>query len=696
MSTTTPSSIGTPVARLEGPDKVTGRARYAAEHPVEGVAYGWPVPATVARGEITELDASQALAVEGVYTVVSHRNAPEVHEADDPIVRVLRSPDVAFRGQTIAVVVARTLEAARQGAALLHVEYAEQPHDVSLTSEHPKRYFPEEANGGMPSGQEMGDVDAACRASDVCVERTYRTPSMHNQPMEPHAAIATWESGKLTVYDSNQGSTVVRDALAQVFGTAPDDVHVITEHVGGGFGCKGTPRPQVVLAAMASLVAERPVKLVLPRAQMASLVGYRTPVEQRLRLGASADGRLTAVEHLSLSQTATVKEFVEQAATVSRVMYAAPNIRTGHQVAPLDVPIPSWMRAPGECPGMYALESAMDELAVETGVDPVQLRLRNDPDVDPTSGLPFSSRNLAACLRDGAQRFGWAERDPRPGVRRQGRTLLGSGMASSHYPVLIAPSQAAAHAFPDGSFRVLVNATDIGTGARTVLAQLGAETLDVALDQVDIAVGHSSLPSASVAGGSSGTSSWGWAVVKACRQMRGMLAERSGQVPSEGLVAHADTADDVKAMRRLSRQAYGAQFADVAVDVDTGEVRLRRMLGVFAAGRVLNSRTARSQFVGGMMMGASMALLEHSEIDPEFGDFTQRDLASYHVAGAVDVPDVQAFWVDEEDVDGNPMGSKGIGEIGIVGTAAAVTNATYDATGIRIRDLPITPDKLLI
>lgn len=368
---------------------------------------------------------------------------------------------------------------------------------------------------------------------------------------------------------------------------------------------------------------------------------------------------------------------------------------TSHRVTPLDVPSPSWMRAPGEAPGMYALESAMDELAVALRMDPVELRIANEPDTEPDSDKPFSSRHLVECLREGARRFDWSHRDPRPGTRSAGPLLLGSGVAAAMYPVLIQPSTATAQARPDGSFVVRVNATDIGTGARTVLAQVAADALGVPLERVRTEIGNSDLPSASLAGGSSGTASWGWAVHEACTRLRAVLAEHTGSLPEPGLTASADTEGSADADSDYSRHAFGAHFAEVTVDTVTGEVRVRRLLGVYAAGHILNARTARSQFIGGMTMGLGMALTEGSTMDAAFGDFTEADLAAYHLPAHADVPAVEAHWIDEDDPHLNPMGSKGIGEIGIVGTAAAIGNAVHHATGVRYRELPLTPDRVL-
>jgi xanthine dehydrogenase YagR molybdenum-binding subunit len=517
------------------------------------------------------------------------------------------------------------------------------------------------------------------------VDATYTTQPIHNNPMEPHASVALWEDGGLTLYDSIQGAWRAHNEIAELFELAPERVRVISQHVGGGFGSKGTPRPQAVLAAIAARMLERPVKVALTRQQLFSIVGYRTPTIQRVRLGAGRDGRLRAIGHDAFEQTSTVREFAEQTTIATRHMYAAPDRLTTHRLVALDVPTPSWMRAPGECPGMFALESAMDELAVACGLDPIELRIANEPAEDPEKGIPWSSRNLVACLREGAERFGWAGRDPTPGARRDGRWLVGTGVAASTYPAYRSPSQATARIDADGGFTVQIAAADIGTGARTVLTQIAADALGVDPEQVRMEIGDSRFGQAALAGGSMGTASWGSAIVKACQAL---LAQGEGEVT-------ADTAEEVKALAKLSRHAFGAQFVEVRVDADSGEVRLPRVLGVFGVGRVINPKTARSQFIGGMTMGISMALHEESVMDREFGDYLNHDLAQYHVPACADILDIDAAWVDEDDGELNPMGSKGIGEIGIVGTAAAVANAVFHATGKRVRDLPIRLDRLV-
>ncbi|MFA1538512.1 xanthine dehydrogenase family protein molybdopterin-binding subunit [Actinomadura monticuli] len=691
--------------RLEGRDKVTGRARYAFEYPVEDVAYASAVQADVGRGEIRSVDTEAALRLPGVIAVLSCENAPRLADTSDGELALFQSRTVSYRGQFVAAVVGETLETAREAARLVRVEYAAEEPDVTLRTDHPGLYKPEKVNPAFPADTEQGEPEDAFGHSAVRVDVTYTTPAEHNNPMEPHATLAQWNGdGSLTLYDSTQGASSVSATIAGVFGLDPSEVRVVAHHVGGGFGSKGTPRPSVVLAAMAARAVGRPVKFAVPRQQMFATTGYRTPTIQRMRLGADHDGRLTAVLHDVFEQTSTVREFAEQTATPTRVMYRGANRRTTHRVVRLDVPTPSWMRAPGETPGMYALESAMDELAIAAGIDPVELRVRNDTDREPESGLPFSSRNLVACLREGADRFGWEGRDPAPGVRREGRKLIGTGVAASTYPAYMRPNKATARAEPDGTFTVRIAAADIGTGARTALAMIAAETLKADLDHVRIEIGDSSLPRATVAGGSAGTASWGTAVYRACESLRGSLNggrggssfhTGNGEVPPEGLEATADTSAELKARDEYARHAFGAQFAEVEVDADTGETRVRRMLGVFAAGRIINPKTARSQLIGGMTMGIGMALMEESVMDTGFGDYLNRDLAQYHVPACADVRDIDAVWVEESDPHLNPMGAKGIGEIGIVGAAAAVGNAVHHATGIRVRDLPITPPKLL-
>jgi xanthine dehydrogenase YagR molybdenum-binding subunit len=672
------TSIGASLDRIEARAKVTGEAKYAYEFGADGVAYAAIVQSRVAKGKITAIAAP---ALEGIVAVITHENAPKLEPVPDGELAVLQSPGIAYRGQPVAVVVAESFEVARDAAAQLRIEYAEAPHDVLLSKGHPGFYKPDKVNGGYETDSVIGDAEGALAEAAVTHDATYSTPAQHNNPMEPHASLAYWDGGTLTVHDSNQGAAPVRDTLAKLFALDPTNVRVTSPHVGGGFGSKGTPRPSVVLAALAARYTDRPVKLAMTRHQQFSLAGYRTPTIQRVRLGADPDGRLTAIVHEAFSQSSTVREFTEQSTTPTRVMYAAANRKTTHRLTRLDVPTPSWMRAPGETPGMFALESAIDELALAAGLDPVELRVRNEPESDPENGKPWSSRHLVACLREGAERFGWADRT----AHLQGRTLIGSGVACSTYPAYRSGEQASAETNPDGTFTVRVAASDMGTGARTVLTQIAAEALETDAANVRVEIGDSALPGGGVAGGSKGTASWGSAVHKACSALR----------ESGGVHASADTTEDVEALEPFSRHAFGAQFAEVRVDADTGEVRVSRLLGVFAAGRIINPKTARSQLIGGMTMGLGMALLEEGVMDLQFGDYVNHDLAGYHVPACADIESIEVHTIEEDDPHLNPMGSKGIGEIGIVGTAAAIANAVHHATGIRIRDLPIHLEDLL-
>jgi xanthine dehydrogenase YagR molybdenum-binding subunit len=688
---TQPRAIGASLDRRDGPEKVTGTALYAYEHRFDSPLYLFPVQSDVALGKVTRIDASAAEALPGVVAVLSHRNAPRLAYTSDRELAVLQTPDVAFRGQYVAVVIADALETARYAASLIRVSYDEEPHDVELRADRQDLYAPEQVNAGYPTDTEEGDFDRTFSSAAVQLDETYSTPMEHNNPMEPHTTVALWEAGDLTLYESTQGPHFARGMVAQVLGLDPTRVRVIAPYVGGGFGSKTVHANTIVAALAAQAVQGRPVKFALTRQQMFSGVGYRTPTIQRIRLGAGPDGRLTATCHDVIAQTAKLKEFAEQAAVQTRTMYATRSRRTTHRLAPLDVPVPSWMRAPGEAPGMFALESAMDEMAIRCGLDPVEFRIRNEPEVDAETGLPYSSRNLVACLREGASRFGWDGRDARPRARQEGRWLVGTGVASSTFPVIRLPGSVARISYPgDGRYLVEIAAEDIGTGTWTALTQIAADALTARVDEIDLRIGDTALPEATVAGGSSGITSWGAAIYEAARVFR----DRHGHSPSEGDQAEAAAPDNPEG-HKYAMRAFGACFAEARVDADTGEVQVTRMTGIFAAGKIINPKTARSQIIGGMTMGLGMALHEESLVDPRFGHVLNHDFASYHIPANADTGQFDVAWIDEEDHHVNPMGSKGIGEIGIVGSSAAIANAVYHATGVRVRDLPITPAKLL-
>lgn len=693
MTTLAHHAMGTAVTRLDGPAKVTGAAPYAFEFDVENPVYLHPVQATIAHGHVTAMDTAAAQDVDGVAAVLTVFDAPTLADTSNGDLAVLQDTAVHYRGQLIGGVIADSAETAREAASLVGVEYDEQTIDVELTADHPKLYTPEQVNPDYPAVTSQGDVEAALREAAVVIDNTYTTPHEHNSPMEPHACIALWDNDELTMWDSTQGVHAARKEIATAFGLDPEKVRVIAKNVGGGFGSKGAPHSHNVLAVMAAQrLPGRHVKLALTRQQMFDMVGYRTPTIQHLRLGALPDGSLTAISHAVVEQTATVKEYAEQTATPTRMMYAAPNRKTSHRLAPLDVPVPFWMRAPGECPGMFALEVAMDELAVACDIDPIELRIRNEPPVDPETGSPWSNRRLIECLQTGAERFGWAGRDPKPGNRCEGEWLIGSGVASAVYPAMVMPGNAARieHAAP-GRFVVQIGAVDIGTGAWTALSQIAADALGVELDAIELQIGDTALPSASVSGGSSGISSWGRAIVAAARAFR----HDHGDHPEVGVHTTASAADANEEAEKYGMYSFGAHFVEAGVSRFTGEVHVSRMLGVFSVGRVINPTTLRSQLIGGMTMGLSMALHEDSVRDPRFGHIVTRDFASYHISSHADVPAVEAIALDDVDEHANPMGSRGAGEIGIVGSAAAVANAVFHATGVRVRDLPITCDALI-
>jgi xanthine dehydrogenase YagR molybdenum-binding subunit len=694
----TTSAVGAPVGRIDGPDKVRGAATYAFEWPVERPAYLYPLQSTIAAGRITSVDPGAAAIEPGVLAVLTHRNAPRLASTRDAELAVLQSDQVAYRGQLVGGVVAETPEIARQAASLVRLDYRERPHDVELRADRQDLFTPKETLADFPMDTGQGDVGAALASAAVRLDATYTTPMYHHNPMEPHAAIAVWTGEGLTLYASSQGVHWFRATVAELFGLDPRRVRVISPYVGGAFGAKIRPHADVILTVLAArVVASRPVKLAVTRQQMFSRVGYRTPTIQRVQLGADADGRLVAIAHDATEQTSKLTEFAEHSTRATPTMYAAANRRTSQRLAALDVPVPEIMRAPGEAPGMFALESAMDEMALACGLDPVELRIRNEPESHPGSGRPFSSRNLVACMRDGARRFDWERRDPAPRARRDRGWLVGTGMAGSTYPVFFWPgSGATIRAGPDGHYGVLIGAADLGTGAWTALTQIAADALEVAVEDVDLRIGDSALPSAAPAGGSAGIASWGTAIVEAARELRARLvADHGGVVPAEGLEVTAEAPDNPDA-HRFAMHSFGAQFAEVRVREDTGEIRVPRLLGVFAAGRMINPTTGRSQLLGGMTMGLSMALHEHSVVDQRFGHVVNHDFAEYHVAANADVGSIEVHWLDERDPYVNPMGAKGIGELGIVGTAAAIANAAHHATGIRVRDLPITADKLLL
>jgi len=683
-------SIGVGLGRLDGVPKVRGTALYAYEQPVPRPAYLHPVQAAIAKGTVVRIDTGVAETLDGVLAILTHLNAPRLVDTKDQELLVLQSAAVGFRGQVIGAVVAESSEIARHAAGLVEVEYAPAPHDSAFSAGEHHDVSPDRAPG-LPRQVSEAEIEAALAAAPTAVDQTYTTPPEYHVPMEPHTSVAIWNGRILTMYESTQGVHSVRAGLAPLFGLEPDQVRVISPYVGGGFGSKLKIHAQAVLAAMAAReLPGRAVKMALTRQQMFSLSGYRPPTIQRVRLGADLDGTLTALAVDVVEQSSKTNEFTEGSDGPARIMYAAPQRRTTNRPVVLDVPVPTWMRAPGRCPGMFGLEVAMDELAAACAVDPIALRVRNEPQVDPETGQPHAFRHLLHCLQLGAERFGWEHRGPAPRARLQRGWWSGMGVASATYPDWREPDNAARIRFDaDGTYAIQIAAAEIGTGSRTALTQIAADALGCPAQCVRMEIGDSSLPRASNAGGSFGTISWGAAIVAAAEAFR----DQHGAHPRPGAETEAQ-APEVNEDDR-SRHSFGAQFAEVRINAGTGEIRVSRMLGVFSVGRVINPVTARSQFLGAMTMGIGMALHEHGVMDPRFGTIVNHDFADYHIPTCADIEDLQAIWLDEHNAPSGVSGARGLGEIGIVGAAAAITNAAYHATGVRARNLPLTPDTFL-
>jgi xanthine dehydrogenase YagR molybdenum-binding subunit len=682
--------IGAGLGRLDGVPKVQGMARYAYEQPVPQPAYLHPVQATIAKGTVVRIDTGAAEGLDGVLAVLTHLNAPRLVDTKDQELLVLQSAAVGFRGQFIGAVVAESSETARHAAGLVEVEYAPRPHDSAFSIGEHDDASPDRAPDLARQVSEA-EMEAALAAAPTTVDQTYTTPPEYNVPMEPHTSVAIWDGRILTMYESTQGVHSFREGLAPLFSLELDQVRVISPYVGGGFGSKLEVHAQAVLAAMAAReLPGRAVKVALTRQQMFSLSGYRAPTIQHVRLGADLNGTLTALAVDVVEQSSRTKEFTEGSDGPARMMYAAAQRRTTNHRVVLDVPVPTWMRAPGRCPGMFGLEVAMDELAVACAVDPIALRVRNEPQVDPETGQPHAFRHLLDCLQLGAERFGWDHRDPAPRARQQHGWWSGMGVASATYPDWRQPENAARIRYEaDGSYAVQIAAAEIGTGSRTALTQIAADALGCPAQCVRMEIGDSSLPRASNAGGSFGTISWGAAIVAAAEAFR----DQHGADPEPGAETEAEAPGVIDDDR--SRHSFGAQFAEVRVSADTGEIRVSRMLGVFSVGRVINPVTARSQFIGGMTMGIGMALHERGVMDPRFGTIVNHDFASYHIPTCADIEALDAISLEEHDAPSGVPGARGLGEIGIVGAAAAIANAAYHATGVRVRNLPMTPDAFL-
>jgi xanthine dehydrogenase YagR molybdenum-binding subunit len=710
----TTAFIGQPISRVDGRQKVTGGATYAAEFDVPGQAHGVIVRSTVASGRIASIDSAAAEQAPGVLAVVTHRNAPRLayrpHKAGvDPDVgerlHVLQDDRVSHQGQPVALLIAETLEQASHAATLVQVTYTEEAAIIDIAGVQPVLPTRQQTDQGerRPPETRRGDPDSAFASAEVNVDQTYVIPRENHNPIEMHATIAAWDGDRLTLWDKSQWVSNVADEIAAVFGIAAESIRVISPFVGGAFGSGLRTWPHVTLAALGARVAGRPVKVMLSRREMYYGTGYRPHTVQRIALGASRDGRLAAIVHDAYQETSTYEEYTEALLNASRFLHSCPNVSTRHRLAPMNVHTPTWMRAPGEVSSIFALESAMDELAVALNIDPVELRLRNEPEQDEFKNLPFSSRSTKACYRTAAESFGWSRRNPAPRSMRDGRWLIGWGMASATYPMNFAPASAMARLLPDGTAEVMSAASDMGPGTWTSMTQVAAETLGLPIERVKFTLGDNRLPRTPPHGGSMTMASVGSAVQAACRKAREDALARGGANDLTEAMRRLDrpveATADVKPgdeSKRFSMHAFGAVFVEVAVDPDLGETRVRRIVGAYGAGRIVNPKTTRSQCIGGMIGGIGMALMEHSVVDARNGRVPNANLAEYAVPVHADTPPVMdVIFVEEHDPHVNPLGVKGVGEIAMVGVAPAIANAIFHATGKRIRELPITPDKLL-
>jgi xanthine dehydrogenase YagR molybdenum-binding subunit len=713
-------SIGAPRDRVDGRAKVTGTARYAFETNIDNVAYAALVSSTIPSGVITNIDTSAAKKVPGVLAILSHLNAPKLNSPQPPQqpqggqqqgpppansnfneTRLVPFADgtIHYLGQHIVVVVADTLEQAQHAGSLVNVTYDPRPARIVMSD------FRSDAKDRAHSAFSKGDADSAFAAAPVKIDQTYTTPYEHHNPMEAHSITAVWDGDKVTLHDSSQNIFAVRTTLSRMFGIPRENVHVMSPFVGGAFGSKGGTWPHVVIGVLAAREVKRPVKLMVTRKQLFFANGHRPATEQRVRLGATEDGKLVSIIHDGITQSNEICDYAERFTRSTRTIYATPNIRLINPVVDLNVPTPTYMRAPGESPGMFAIESAMDELAAALKLDPIQVRLLNYADADPSDGKPWSSKSLKACYERAAERFGWSRRNPEPRSMRDGRNLIGWGMASAVYPSHRSPASVRATMKSDGTVIVSSGSHEMGMGTATVMAQLAAETLGLPFERVRFEYGDTTLPQAPISAGSMTVSSVGSAVFGACNALKQKLAELNGgtepddytSVLTKHYLPSVEVQFDAKPDQQEthSSQAFGAHFAEVSVDPDLGTIRMPRIVSAFGGGRILNAKTARSQYLGGIVQGIGMALLEETRLDHNLGSYTSVNLAEYLVPVNADIRSIDIIMIEEDDPYVNPIGAKGIGEIGIVGVAAAIANAVYHATGKRVRDLPITIEKVM-
>ncbi|MDN3657410.1 xanthine dehydrogenase family protein molybdopterin-binding subunit [Ferruginibacter paludis] len=756
--------IGKPINRVDALLKVTGAAKYAAEFNQPNMVYAFPVRSTIAKGSVTAIDSSAAEKSAGVIKILTPENAPQL-KAIDPKVKTggmlgeqllpLQDNLVYYFGQYIALVVAETYEQARAAASLVKVNYSKEKHAIDLNTELPNGYKPQKVQGEdaqVNEGKTAPVIDATANK----ISYTYTTPTENHHPMEPHASIAVWEGGdKLTLYDSTQGVMGARGTLAYHFSLTPENVQIVSPYVGGGFGCKGSQWGHMLLAAMAAKLVQRPVKLAITRQMMQTNVGRRPATQQKMAMATDDQGMLTAIRHHTDSY-GNKSDFFEPSGKQTAVLYKAPLREITYKIAKLNIGTPTYMRAPGETPGTFALESAIDEMAYKMKMDPVAFRVLNHTAEDPSKKHPFSSENLLDCYTIGSEKIGWQQRKAEPGQLRKGKQLIGYGVATATYPAGRSAASAKVQLMADGSVIVQSASQDIGTGTYTIIAQTASETLGIPVEKITVKIGDSSFPPAPVSGGSMTTASVNPAVMAAAEMVRKELlalatadagSSLKGRRPED--IGYADgnffvTADKTTAdsyadiMRRNNKNiveacttampasgsglgaptapcmeapidkeensdkekysfhSFGAQFAEVWVDEDFGTIRVKRFVSVQDVGRIMNEKTARSQIIGGVIYGIGAALMEETAYDHRWANPTTRTLADYHVPVNLDVPDIDVHFIGKPDPHISPIGARGIGEIGTTGVSAAIANAVFNATGKRLRDLPFTPDKMLL